>query len=373
MANLTETSTWESGIRQLETTDLVQGGPGGIDNIAPGQLANRTLWLKNRILEMQLTPSVVTASATTNMAAGDVGKVVILSSGSAFNIAYNLVAPNAVSEGARIIISAAKIHNVGDNVVTITAASANQLEDIETGTVGTTFAIRKFDHVELISNGIDKWYIADRQLNLRVGEVLAFAANSAPSGALVCNGAAVSRTTYVRLYNKIGTTFGVGDGSSTFNLPDLRGEFIRGWDNSRGVDTDTITLQGSVTNASNVVTVGSTAGLKVGMSLSGTNIPGGATISSITNSTTFVMSGNATGTNGTTMITFVVTSRAFGSWQVDTFQSHTHRINTVTVASGAGTVAALGDTGANGGNITKANGSDESRPRNVALLYAIIY
>lgn len=69
------------------------------------------------------------------------------------------------------------------------------------------------------------------------GEVAAFARNTAPDGWLVCNGQAVSRTTYARLFAAIGTTFGAGNGSSTFNIPDLRGEFIRGWDSGRGVDT----------------------------------------------------------------------------------------------------------------------------------------
>ncbi|QDP49094.1 phage tail protein [Hyphomonas sp.] len=61
-------------------------------------------------------------------------------------------------------------------------------------------------------------------------------ANTPPSWALECDGAAISRTTYADLFAVIGTTFGAGDGSTTFNLPDLRGEFIRGWDNGRGVD-----------------------------------------------------------------------------------------------------------------------------------------
>jgi microcystin-dependent protein len=68
------------------------------------------------------------------------------------------------------------------------------------------------------------------------GAVFAFAMNTAPTGWLGCNGAAVSRTTYATLFAAIGLSFGAGDGSTTFNLPDLRGEFIRGWDNSRGVD-----------------------------------------------------------------------------------------------------------------------------------------
>lgn len=69
------------------------------------------------------------------------------------------------------------------------------------------------------------------------GQVAFYGMSSAPTGWLKANGAAVSRTTYATLFAAIGTTFGTGDGSSTFNLPDLRGEFPRGWDDSRGVDS----------------------------------------------------------------------------------------------------------------------------------------
>ena len=61
------------------------------------------------------------------------------------------------------------------------------------------------------------------------GEVKWFAMTTAPSGFLKANGAAISRTTYSALFTAIGTTFGVGDGSTTFNVPDLRGQFIRSW------------------------------------------------------------------------------------------------------------------------------------------------
>jgi microcystin-dependent protein len=69
------------------------------------------------------------------------------------------------------------------------------------------------------------------------GAVMPFAMSTAPSGWLKCNGAEVSRTTYAALFAAIGTTFGVGDGSTTFALPDMRGEFARGWDDGRGVDS----------------------------------------------------------------------------------------------------------------------------------------
>lgn len=55
------------------------------------------------------------------------------------------------------------------------------------------------------------------------GEVKMYAGSAAPSGWLVCDGSAVSRTTYAALFAVIGTTYGAGDGSTTFNLPDLRG------------------------------------------------------------------------------------------------------------------------------------------------------
>jgi microcystin-dependent protein len=60
------------------------------------------------------------------------------------------------------------------------------------------------------------------------GAVMPFAMNAAPSGWLAANGSAVSRTTYAGLFAAIGTTYGAGDGSTTFTLPDLRGIFVRG-------------------------------------------------------------------------------------------------------------------------------------------------
>lgn len=70
------------------------------------------------------------------------------------------------------------------------------------------------------------------------GAVMPFAMATPPSGWLKANGALVSRVgTYASLFSAIGVTFGTGDGVSTFQLPDLRGEFVRGWDDGRGVDT----------------------------------------------------------------------------------------------------------------------------------------
>jgi microcystin-dependent protein len=63
-----------------------------------------------------------------------------------------------------------------------------------------------------------------------------YAGSTAPADWLQMNGAAVSRTTYASLFAVIGTTYGVGNGSTTFNIPEARGEFPRFLDSSRGID-----------------------------------------------------------------------------------------------------------------------------------------
>ena len=68
------------------------------------------------------------------------------------------------------------------------------------------------------------------------GAITYFAAATVPAGYLECNGQAVSRTAYAALFAFVGTIYGGGDGTTTFNIPDLRGEFVRGLDNGRGVD-----------------------------------------------------------------------------------------------------------------------------------------
>ena len=73
-----------------------------------------------------------------------------------------------------------------------------------------------------------------------VGCVIPFAGAAAPTGWLLCQGQAVSRTTYAQLFSVIGTTYGSGDGKTTFNLPDMRGRVAVGSDaNSPGVKVGT--------------------------------------------------------------------------------------------------------------------------------------
>lgn len=81
--------------------------------------------------------------------------------------------------------------------------------------------------------------------SIPAGSVFDYAGISAPSGYLLCFGQAVSRSTYSDLFTAIGTTFGSGDGSTTFNLPDLRGRVAAGKDDMGGTAANRITNAGS--------------------------------------------------------------------------------------------------------------------------------
>ena len=83
------------------------------------------------------------------------------------------------------------------------------------------------------------------RFNVPVGTILIWPAGAAPNGFMLCNGVARSRTTYASLFAVIGVTYGIGDGSTTFNLPDLRGYFIRGLDTIQIVDPD-VRVLGSI-------------------------------------------------------------------------------------------------------------------------------
>jgi len=173
------------------------------------------------------------------------------------------------------------------------------------------------------------------------GAVFCIAVASVPSGYLECNGAAVSRTTFAALFAVIGEEYGAGNGSSTFNVPDLRGEFIRGFDNGRGVDNNrSIASSQSDQNDSHTHSFSATTSNK---SLTGE-------VKKIAE--TFAGSGEATGvfTKTSSIVAGATPSRVdsspSGSFSMDA--SHTHTLS--------------GSTGSQGG---------EARPRNIAMMYVI--
>ena len=145
------------------------------------------------------------------------------------------------------------------------------------------------------------------------GAVIPFANSTAPTGWLECDGSAVSRTTYAALYAAIGTTYGSGNGSTTFNIPDLRGEFVRGWDHGRGVD----------------------ASRTLGSAQDGTGVPDKVTFSG-----TWPLSNSVTNGDGT----------------VSTFSD---------ASSGGGGISGYG------GNGSWTTSRIRTRPRNVAMMFCI--
>ena len=164
--------------------------------------------------------------------------------------------------------------------------------------------------------------------HLPAGMVMWFVQSSAPTGWLKANGQAVSRVTYASLFAAVGTAYGPGDGSTTFNLPDLRGEFIRSWDDSRGVD------------AGRAIGTAQTAAME-NHTHTGTTSTGGAHIHNA------VVSSGAGGS--TTLLTASGSPIANAS-VIQSNGDHNHTVTTGNPSTGGGT---------------------ETRPRNIALLACI--
>ena len=133
----------------------------------------------------------------------------------------------------------------------ITSTKLNDILDqsVMTGTaiIGTTLEVTTSGKLKVASQGVTSNELANGAVNtiaiadgavtqakasnmlVPAGAVMAFAMNSAPTGWLTADGSSVSRTTYASLFTAIGTTYGSGDGATTFTLPDLRGYFVRGF------------------------------------------------------------------------------------------------------------------------------------------------
>ena len=177
------------------------------------------------------------------------------------------------------------------------------------------------------------------------GSVFCIAANTVPTGYVKCNGASYSRTgTYAALFAIIGTTYG-GSGSN-FNVPDLRGEFVRGFDDSRGVDSG---------RNINDPQGGQNASHNHSISASGTTSNPTPTLTGDVRriSEGYRAQGTASGVftkelDGNNNITGASSTSAVAGFSMDA--THTH------------TVSVSGTSGSQG---------SEARPRNIAMLYII--
>lgn len=155
----------------------------------------------------------------------------------ASTVAANPVITNARGE-AYIWLGAGKY------TIVITAPDGVEIKTIDgvssDGAEAAAAAQAAADAARAVADGllnVAKLYTLLENNRVPIGAILPFGAATVPSGYLPCNGSNVSRETYAGLFAVIGTTFGVGNGTTTFTLPDLRGEFLRGLDAGRGVDS----------------------------------------------------------------------------------------------------------------------------------------
>jgi microcystin-dependent protein len=95
---------------------------------------------------------------------------------------------------------------------------------------GKSYARQNGKWVAIENGGLGSIDIPSVVSNSYVGEIFYYAKTTPPPNALFCDGGAVSREEYAELFAVIGTSFGEGDGETTFNVPDMRGEFVRGYD-----------------------------------------------------------------------------------------------------------------------------------------------
>ena len=242
------------------------------------------------------------------------------------------------------------------------------------------------------------------KVTLPSGSITAFAGSSAPDDWLICDGRAISRTIYSDLFSAIGTTHGSGDGSTTFNLPDYRGTFLRG-----RVNISTFTGSGTASlNQATFTNHGiNRTGFRIRLSsgtLSGlaastdyfaivvdANTLAFATTqaNALSNTRTAISGANSAvivqwedpdAANRIAMNTGGNTGNAVGSVQTDGFASHNH----IEGFAGVNSNASYGVTTAPSGNIntqsgtntanhpfTSSTGGNETRPKNVYINYII--
>ena len=194
------------------------------------------------------------------------------------------------------------------------------------------------------------------------GSVFCFAAQSPPTGYLECNGQVLARSgTYADLFAAIGTAFNTGgESSEQFRLPDLRGEFVRGYDHGRGVDSGrnvAHNVQGAQFGQHNhsFSATASGSGTTSTKSLTGTAFQISETFSAAPSPTGIFSKG--ANQNGQLTPGSPDTSST-GTLQIDASHNHTITISNINVS---------GNTGNQGGT----GNSSETRPRNIALMYII--
>ena len=184
-----------------------------------------------------------TAKTTTySVVAADKGKLINATTGT---WTLSLLAAATAGDGFNVTV-----RNSGTGVITV---DPNLTENIDGA---STLAVNAGESLLLYCDGT-AWYSVGKSSGVPSGAWFPYSGTSAPAGYLLCDGSAVSRTTYASLFSAIGTVHGVGDGSSTFNLPDMRGRLPVGQDDMGGSAASRVTTAGSGVDGA---TLGATGG-----------------------------------------------------------------------------------------------------------------
>ena len=129
------------------------------------------------------------------------------------------------TEAAETYVTKAENYNVYNKTLTIQKNGTNVATFTSNSNTDVTANISVPTKTSDLTN--DSGFITGASL-LPIGSYIQFAGSQAPAGFLVCNGGAISRTTYSKLFAVIGTKYGSGNGSTTFNLPNLTDRFLQG-------------------------------------------------------------------------------------------------------------------------------------------------
>lgn len=221
MADLTEPAASWSLVYQIETTDAPTGGSVGIANRHALQLMARTRYLRDMRERGLFSGMTVDGGPSEySIKASDAGRVKnFLAGTTSFNCTIPTLASDLIKQGETVTV----MNSQTEGEITLTRVSGS--DDIYyQDQLISSYKIRPYCSVTILNNGTS-WQLIntyERASIHGVGEVVSFAyalSGAALKGLVLCNGAAISRTAYPSLFAAVGTTFGAGDGSTTFNVP----------------------------------------------------------------------------------------------------------------------------------------------------------
>lgn len=213
-------------------------------------------------------------------------------------------------------------------------------------------------------------------VSLPIGVLMYYPSSSIPYGWLFCDGSTVSRTTYANLYAAIGTTYGVGDGTTTFTLPDVRGQFIRSW---AGSTSTAAVVTGSIASTTLTVTAVTSGVLRVNQTISGTGVTANTRITGIISGSggigSYTVDTSQTVASTTITASVADAGRTAGTSQAGQFKSHNHGMRNAGNPNLNSQAQFVGyNSNPNNAPVYNWNeGGIETRPVNTALVICINY